>query len=187
MKKFISLVALSALMVISAFAQESWPVYANAGVPSNGTTAVYTLTIQTSTSGGSFTLTIASGRTSAVIPWNATNATLLASVKSAVEGLNAVGANNTTVAAGTLTAGIGTITITMAGNKTELAFPAFSVTNNLITGGTIPTITNTTPGVTATFRDAKPGVILVDNSTPGLWFNASATRYAPTWTQITIP
>lgn len=155
------------------------------GVPSSGTSEVDTLTIQTSTSGGTFTLTVANGRTTQPITWSATNATLVANVDAALEALPNIGTGGVTTAVGTMTAGIGTITITFAGKNAKMDFPLLSVTNNLITGGTTPTIATTTPGVAATFRNAKPGTLLIDTSTPDLYINDSTSQVnGPTWTKV---
>lgn len=160
-------------------------VYTVRSVPTSGTSEVQTLTIQASTSGGTFTLTVGTGnniRITAPITWSAVNATMIANVDTALERLPQVGVGGVTAAAGTLTAGIGTMTLTFTGKNAKQDFPTIAVSNNLITGGTIPTIATTTPGVEATFRKAKPGTILVDVVTPGLYFNTSATLGSPTWT-----
>lgn len=150
----------------------------------NGTNEVQTLTIQTSTSGGSFTLTVAGGRTTAPITWSATDATLLARVDAALEDLNAVGTGGVTTAAGTLSSGIGTITLTFTGKNAAQDFPALSVTNNLITGGTIPTIATTTAGVAGTFTAAKTGDLLEDTTNGDLYQNISTTALAPNWQPV---
>ena len=189
MKKFITCLALAAAFVLPAAAQSisiaTAEVYRYAGVPSSGTSEIQTLTINASTSGGTFTLTLANGRTTLPITWSATNATLVANVDAALEALNAVGTGGVTTAVGTMTAGIGTITITFTGKNAKLDFPALSVTNNLITGGTIPTIATTTAGVEATFRNARPGELLVDTVTPDLYINDGTSQInGPTWTKV---
>lgn len=176
------------LFVLAPLAQAqigSMTVSTYAGVPSGGTSEIDTLTIQTSTSGGTFTLTIANGRTTAPITWSATNATLVANVDAALEALPQIGVGGVTTAVGTMTAGIGTITITFAGKNAKLDFPLLTLTNNLITGGATPTITTTTPGVLATLRNAVPGQLLVDTVTPDLYINDSTSQVnGPTWTKV---
>lgn len=157
-------------------------LYSYPGPPSNGTNEVDTLTTQTGTNGGTFTISVANGRTTAPITWSATNATLIANVDAALEALPNIGVGGVTTAAGSLTAGIGTITITFTGKNATTDFPALSIGTNSLTGGAAPTLSTTTAGVTATFRNAQPGDILIDSVTPGLYFNTSATLYAPTWT-----
>lgn len=187
MKKFLALIAAIALAA-PAFAQDStitdMQVYQFAGVPSGGTSEIDTLTIQSSTSGGTFTITVAGGRTTAAISWSATNATLVANVDAALENLNVIGTGGVTTAVGTMTAGIGTITITMTGKNAKMDFPALSIGTNSLTGGAAPTLTTTTAGVAATFRDAKTGQLLVDNVTPDLYINDSVTAFSPTWTKV---
>lgn len=180
----LALIALS----IPAFAQDSTvktvAVYAFAGVPSGGTSEIDTLTIAASTSSGTFTITIASGRTSAPITWSATNATLVANVDAALEAMTQIGTGGVTTAVGTMTAGIGTITITAAGKNAKMDFPALSIGTNSLVGGAAPTLTTTTAGVAATFRDAPTGTLLVDSSTPDLYVNDSVTAGSPTWTKV---
>lgn len=158
-------------------------LYAYAGVPAAGTSEVQTITIQTSTSAGSFTLTLAGGRTTAAITWSATDATLVAAVDAALEALPAIGTGGVSVSDG-LTSGIGTMAVTFTGKNARQDMPTLTVTNNLITGGTIPTIAQTTPGVEGTFRNAPTGTMLVDTVTPDLYINDSTTVGAPTWTKV---
>lgn len=187
MKRSISLLAAIAFaaLPLSGYAQDSTittrEVYAYAGAPVNGTNEVQTLTIQSSTSGGTFTLTVASGRTTAPITWSATDATLVARVDAALEALSVIGSGGVTTAAGTLSSGIGTITITFIGKNAAQDFPALSVSNNLITGGAIPTITTSTAGVAGTFVQAKAGDLLEDITNGELYQNISTTALAPNW------
>ena len=153
-------------------------------IPTSGTSEIQTLTIQASTSGGTFTLTTLNGRTTAAIAWSAVNATMLLNVDNALEALPSIGTAGVTTAAGTLTAGIGTITLTFTGKNAKQDMPALSVTNNLITGGTIPTIATTTAGVEATLRNAITGQLLVDRLTPDLYINDSLIAGSPTWTKV---
>jgi hypothetical protein len=175
------------VVAITARAQDSTikssQVYSYAGVPASGTSEVDTLTI--TGTGGSFTITVAGGRTTPAINWSATNATLLANVDAALEGLSAIGSGGVTTAAGTLTTGTGTITLTFAGKNAKKDMPALTTTSALVTGSA--SIATTTPGVAATFPNASPGTLLIDSSTPGLYQNTSATVNSPTWTQIVVP
>src|SRR4051794_15606160 len=86
-------------------------IMTNAGVPGAGTSEIQTITIGGTPTGGTFRLRY-EGQTTANIPWNATNATLVASIDAALEALATVGTGNVTTAVGTMTAGIGTITVT---------------------------------------------------------------------------
>lgn len=87
----------------------------NAGVPGAGTSEVQTLTIGGTPTGGTFRLAFG-GRRTAAITWSATNATLIANIDAALEALPTIGTGGITTAEGSLTAGIGTITLTFAGN-----------------------------------------------------------------------
>lgn len=162
-------------------------VYAFAGVPSGGTTEIDTLTIQTSTTSGTFTIEVDDGRTTAPITWSATDATLIASIDAALENLNVIGTGGCVVAAGTGSSGIGTYTITMAGKNAKRDMPALSIGTNSLVGGAAPTLTTTTAGIEATFRDARKGQLLVDSVAGNLYLNESAAAGAPTWTELSTP
>ena len=154
-----------------------------AGTPGAGTSEVQTLTIGGTPTGGTFKLGYGSSVTAA-IPWVAVNATLLASIQSALDALAEIGSGNTVVAAGTVTAGIGTITITFQAGLAAVDVPLITVANNAMTG-TSPTaaVATTTPGVTATMRGAQKGVVLVDTTT-GLLYVNTGTPAAPIWTKV---
>ena len=79
-----------------------------------GTNEVQTLTFGGTPTGGTFTLTF-DGYTTAPISWSSTNATLVANIDAALEALPNIGAGGVTVAVGTMTNGIGTITVTFGG------------------------------------------------------------------------
>lgn len=183
-----TLLALSAViaLAIPAFAQDSTvkshAVYEFAGVPSNGTSEADTITIAASTSGGTFTITIAGGRTSRAITWSATDATLIADVDAALEEMTQIGVGGVSVSDG-LTAGIGTMVVTFTGKNAKRDMPALTI-NSSLTGGAAGTLTTTTAGVEATFRTAKTGQLLVDSTTPDLYINDSTTAGSPTWTKV---
>lgn len=186
MKNLIIAIGAVIALASSSFAQgtaKTVSVYAFAGVPSNGTSEIDTLTIAASTSGGSFTITVAGGRTTRAVAWTATDATLVANVDAALEELPQIGTAGVTTAAGTLSSGIGTITITFIGKNAKRDMPALTITSSL-TGGAAGTLTTTTAGVEATYRDAAKGQLLVDSSTPDLYINDSGTAGAPTWTKV---
>lgn len=153
----------------------------NAGAPVNGTDEVQTLTIGGTPSGGTFKLAFG-GYTTAAITWSSTNATLVANIDAALEALPTIGAGGVTTAVGTMTAGVGTITLTFAGNLGKKTVATITVANNSLTG-TSPTVqvAETTPGVDATARGAAPGALLVDTTNKKLYIN-TGTAQAPTWT-----
>ena len=150
-----------------------------AGAPSAGTNEVQTLTIGGTPTGGTFELGL-EGRGSGPITWNSTNATLLSAMNTAFDA--AFGASSIVATAGTLTAGIGTVTLTFGGNYARRAVPTMTVVSNALTG-TSPTLAmaETTPGVDATARGAARGAILVRLDTGAIHVNMG-TPLAPTWT-----
>lgn len=155
----------------------------NAGAPVAGTDEVQTITFGGTPTGGTFQLTFM-GQTTAAIAWSATNATLVANIDAALEALGGIGASGVTTAVGTMTAGIGTITVTFVGALGKKAWSVMTVASNVLTG-TAPTIAvaRTTPGVDATFRGAAIGAMVVD-STTGKWYSNTGTAQAPTWTVV---
>lgn len=152
-----------------------------AGAPVAGTNEVQTLTIGGTPTGGTFVLSY-EGRSTTAIPWNSTNATLLASMQTALDA--AYGTNSIVAAAGTLTAGIGTITLTFGGNLARKAVVNMVVANNSLTG-TAPTlaIAETTPGVDASARGAPIGTLLTDTTNGKVYIN-TGTASNPTWTVV---
>src|SRR4051812_18325297 len=92
----------------------------NAGAPSAGTNEVQTLTIGGTPTGGTFKLAF-DGFTTGDITWTATDATLIANIDAALEALPNIGTGGVTTAAGTVSSGIGTITITFTGNNAKKA------------------------------------------------------------------
>lgn len=155
----------------------------NAGAPSGGTSEVQTLTIGGTPTGGTFTLRF-QGSTTAAITWSSTDATLVANIDAALEALSTIGTGGVTTADATLTSGIGTVTLTFAGNQAKLAVETVSVVTNAMTG-TDPTVevAETTPGVTATHRDAALGGLLIDTTNKKLYIN-TGTSLNPTWTVV---
>jgi hypothetical protein len=159
--------------------------YEMAGVPGAGTNEVQTLTIGGTPTGGTFKLAY-EGQTTGAITWSATNNTLLANINAALDALATVGASGIVAAAGTLTAGIGTITLTFGANLAKMVVPLVSVANNSLTG-TAPTlaVAETTPGVTADFRGAKKGATVTD-TTNGILYINTGTALVPIWTKVGV-
>lgn len=158
-------------------------VITNAGAPTSGTSAVQTLTIGGTPTGGTFRLRY-EGATTAQIAWSATNATLVANIDAALEALATVGVGNLTTAVGTMTAGIGTITITFAAALANRLVSAITVVDNSMTG-TSPTVAVaiTTPGVDATGLNAAKGQLLVDTTNAVLYQN-TGTQVSPVWSKV---
>lgn len=162
--------------IIEGTAQE---ILAVAGAPVNGTDEVQTLTIDAT--GGTFKLKF-EGFVTAAISWSATNTTLRDNVDTALEALPSIGTGGITTAVGTMTAGVGTLTLTFAGNRGKQAIGSLvTVANNSLTGTATLSIAETTPGVDATFRGAPKGQLVVDTTNGKLYIN-TGTALAPTWT-----
>ena len=152
----------------------------NAGAPTAGTNEVQTLTIDAT--GGTFKLAF-DGFTTAAITWSATNNTLRDNVDAALEALPNIGTGGVTTAVGTMTAGVGTLTITFAGNLALRAVPTITVANNSLTGTATLSIAETTPGVNATGLGAAKGALLTD-TTNGILYINTGTALAPVWTKV---
>lgn len=181
------LVAFAVIFTTSlrCFAQEEGtsaaaPPVLVAGAPSDGTAEVQTLTIGGTPTAGTFTITF-DGFTTGAITWSATDATLVSNIQTALNALPNLADGEVTVADATLTAGIGTATLTFGGNRADLAVNLMVATSSLT--GTSPTavITETTPGVTASGRGAATGRLLI-NTTAGTLFQNTGTPLNPTWT-----
>lgn len=158
--------------------------YYSAGAPVAGTDEIQTLTIGGTPTGGTFKLAHG-GFTTAAITWVNVNATLIAAIDAALGALPSInGAANVTVAVGTMTAGIGTATITFVAELGKKAVSLITVADNSLTG-TSPTlaVAETTPGVDATARGIAVGGILID-TTNGITYQASGSSAAPTWTKV---
>jgi hypothetical protein len=153
----------------------------SAGAPGAGTDEVQTLTIGGTPTGGSFKLSF-QGLSSNAISWSGVNATLLAAIQGALQGIPSIGGGNATATAGTLTAGIGTVLITFIGSLAKKAVPNVAIADNSLTG-TAPTlaVAETTPGVDATGRGAPKGALLIDTTNAALFQN-TGTAAAPVWT-----
>lgn len=156
-----------------------------AGVPGQGTNEIQTLTIGGTPTGGTFKLRFESQTTTA-IPWNSTNVTLLASIQSALDALTSLGTNGCVATAGTLTSGIGTITLTFGAARERQAVETISIFDNSLTG-TSPTLANVeaTPGVDAAFRGWPVGQIVTDVTNKIQYINTGTTTL-PVWTKVGV-
>lgn len=164
--------------------ENTYGILNNAGAPGAGTDEVQTLTIGGTPTGGTFKLKFKSFITAA-ITWTATDATLVSNIDTALGALASIGgASNITAAAGTVTSGIGTITLTFVAAQGKKVQPLITVANNSLTG-TSPTlaIAETTPGVSAFGLGSAKGTIATD-TTNGVGYVNTGTAAAPTWTKI---
>ena len=185
MKHIILFLALAVSALAGTADLPVWPgaIFTTAGTPSNGTNCVQTLTIGGTPTAGTFTITML-GKTSGAITWSATNATLVANIDAAVEAMKVVGTGNVTTAVGTMTAGIGTITLTFTGNLGKQLLAVATVTSSLT--GTSPTLAMaiTTAGVTADGRSSSKGALCVDSTNGILYQNQGTSGLAPTWVKV---
>lgn len=160
----------------------------NAGAPVAGTDEVQTTTIGGSPETNSKFRLSFDGWITAYITWSNVNATLLTAIQTALNALPNVGASGVATAAGTLTAGIGTLTVTFnGGNVTKRAVPTlvtvdFLKSDNTASAGTCSTV-ETTPGVTPTALGMPKGGLLTDTTNGKLYIN-TGTAAAPTWTVV---
>lgn len=189
MKKLL-LIALAGILACSALAGTDplpqWPggILTTAGTPGNGTSCIQTITFGGTPTGGTFTLSY-KGRTTSAISWSATNGTLVANIDAALEALATLaGGSSVTTAVGTMTAGIGTITVTFTGNYAKLLLPVMTVSSSLT--GTSPTLACaiTTAGVTADGRSSPKGALCIDSTNGILYQNQGTSGLAPTWVKI---
>lgn len=155
----------------------------SAGVPGVGTDEVQALTIGGTPTGGTFKLRYG-GFNTASIAWSATNNTLRDNVDPALEALASIGTGGITTAVGTMTAGIGTLTLTFAGNLAKRAVGLITVAANAMTG-TAPTVAvaETTPGVDAFGLGAPKGALVIDTTNGKLYINTGSAA-EPTWTVV---
>lgn len=152
------------------------------GVPATAVNAIQTLSI---TGGPPTTLSFRlrkDGVPTGAIPWSNVNATLLASINTALNAAYSTGALVAT--AGTLTAGIGTILLTAGGKLAGLVLSTLTAEKVAETGtATTLSVSTTTAGVNATHRDA-PRSALVKSDNGNIYRNSSVTPNAPVWTAI---
>jgi hypothetical protein len=156
----------------------------NAGVPGQGTNETQTLTIGATPTGGSFKLSFESQTTTA-IAWNANNTTLLASIQAALDALTSLGTNGCVATAGTLTAGVGTITLTFGAARERQAVETIAIANNSLTPAATLTNVEATPGVDAAFRGYPVGTTVVDTTNKILYIN-TGTATLPVWTKVGV-
>ena len=159
-------------------------VLATTSTPGAGTDEIQTLTIGgTPTAGYTFKARFES-QTSSTIAWSATNGTLLANIQAALDAIPSLGTNGCVATAGTVTAGIGTVTLTFGSARAKEAVETI-VFSTVTSVGTAPTVVNVeaTPGVSADFRGYPAGQIVRDLTNKLLYMN-TGTATAPTWTKV---
>ncbi len=159
--------------------------FSGAGTPSAGTDEIQTITIGgTPETASTFVLTY-EGWATAPIVWSATNNTLRDHVDAALEALPNIGTAGVTTAVGTMTSGVGTLTVTFTGDNGKKNVALMTGGSFLQSDGTASTgtvaVATTTPGVDATGRGATKGAEYTDTTAGVTYTNTSATPNAPTW------
>lgn len=147
------------------------------GTPTNGTSAVQTVTINGSPAGGTFRLSYG-GQVTNTIAYNAP----ASAVQTALRALSRIGSTGVSVTG----SNGGPYTVTFGGPLAAYDVLPLQVATNSLTGGTNPSVSiaETTPGVTATSRGAPAGAELVDTSSGVRYVNYGTTT-APIW--VTAP
>lgn len=151
------------------------PTLENAGAPVDGTDEVQSLDITGTPTGGTFKVGF-DGHVSGDINYDDD----AAAVELVLEAMQNIGAGGATVAGTNPNFGI-----TFGANLAKLAVPQFTLHENLLTGGTSPSVTPSTDtaGVTATHRGAPKGALVTDTTNGVLYVNAG-TALEPTWTVV---
>ena len=157
--------------------------YLATGSPAAGTNEVQTITFGSGQSSGVFYLRFNNSTTSAII-WSATNNTLRDNIDAALESLSRIGTGGVTTAVGSMTAGIGTITVTFSSALANTDVPQMTVPTKT-TSGTIA-VTTTTPGVAADGKNAPNGSLLVIGDSTAVYKNTGSPPN-PVWTEIISP
>lgn len=216
---------------------------ANINTALQGSAEVQTLTFAGTITGGTFKLRMR-GQVTDDITWSSTNNTLVSNIDTALEAISPVGASGVVTAVGSMTSGIGTITLTFAAfgpqplvevaenrltgtsadvssalttagvvfppigkvgvvatagtltdgigtvtltfsgaNMAKKVQPLITVAANNLTGTATCTTVEATAGVDADFRGAPIGALATDISN-GKQYSNTGTAQAPTWTVI---
>lgn len=158
-------------------------LYLATGAPSAGTNEIQTITFGSGQVSGNFFLRF-NNRTTSAIAWSATNGTLVSNIDAALEALGNIGAAGVTTAEGSMTAGIGTITVTFGGNNAKKDVVEMTVPSKT-TSGTIA-VTTSTPGVVADGRTSPNGTLIEIGDTGAIYAN-TGTPPNPVWTQTVTP
>ncbi len=148
----------------------------SAGAPGNGTSAIEDVDITGTPTGGTFKLSFRSELT-VDIAFDAA----IAAVELAIEALGSIGAGNCTVT------GVNpNFVFTFTGDLAKLDVEdLFVLAENLLTGGSSPsvTITDTTPGVTAFGRGMGPAAMAQDTASGDIYAN-EGTALEPSWAKV---
>ena len=147
-----------------------------AGAPVAGVSAIQSVALTGTPTGGTFTLSYG-GVTTSALAFNCAASDVLA----ALTALPTIGAGNVTTAGGPEPGAA--ITVTFAAALAVKNVALFGANGALLTGGTTPAvvITYATTGVDATFRGASRGQMLQDTTNAAFYEN-TGNPGAPVWT-----
>jgi hypothetical protein len=155
-------------------------LFNTATTPTNGVNETQLLTFSGTISGGTFILTF-NNRQTGSIAWSATNATLVSNIDTALEALSSIGSGGVFTAVRSMTAGIGTITVTFSGTKNaKLDVSEMTRVSSLTGSGAALAISTLTAGVTADGRNSNAGTLCVAQDS-GLTFVNKGTPPNPSW------
>lgn len=157
------------------------------GVDDAGVNEIQTLTIDAA--GGTFKLAFG-GFTTAAITWSATNGTLISRIQAALDAGGPLANGQTVVAVGTMTAGVGTATITFSGSLVAHQDVAtITVANNSLTGTATCSVAQTTAGSTPSAESGAAAIshgVIWASQTAGTVIPVQARRVLATGTSATV-
>lgn len=137
--------------------------------------------VQTLTFGGApagnYVLNVRS--TSLTIAWSAVNATLISALQAALDTVPGVGAGHIVAAVGTMTAGVGTATLTYSGASVAGQPQLLPVVVTPPSPGTL-TIALTTAGAAQNPPSPRKGALVMNEST-GILVQNTGTAASPVW------
>ncbi len=154
-------------------------VFNTATAPTNGVNETQVLTFSGTVTGGTFILTV-NNRNTGPIPWSSTNATLVSNIDSSLKALSTIGSDGVYTAVGSMTSGIGTITVTFTGKNAKLDVAQMTRTSSLTGSGAALVMSTLTNGVTADGRNSNAGTIDIAQDTGSTYINKGAP-YSPSW------
>lgn len=164
-------------LLVAGHVEEGLVEYFGYGAPTTGTAAIVTLTIGGTPTSGTFKLQV-EGFWTAAITWSATNNTLRDNIDAALEALPSVGTGGVVTAVGTMTAGIGTMTVTFAATRVVQNFEVNYAA--LVGSGAVVSSLVSTPGVLPNPNGPSTGATYQDLTNGELYVN-TGTNLVPVW------
>lgn len=182
------LAACSLVLVVAGYGQSGDPLptgqisipLITGTAPVNGTNAVQTLTLS-STTAGAYKVTFAGSTAAVSLTGTETQSIAATKFQTALLALPTIGASGVAITSGTgSTPAI--LTVTFGGNLQKLNVPQFATA---VTSGTNTLVAAiATPGVTADGRSAKRAALINDIGDAALYQNRSTVLLSPTWSKI---